>query len=194
MSDELDDLVRRLKTKRPHGPGNMIVGMLLPEAADAITSLRADLAAAEADRAGWIAREATCSADAVAARKAAAENYARAEQAEAERDAARAERMTVQEAAKVLVKAGIALEDALRGDSLGDVDGARDEFAAALDAFKAKPQGVIPDTAKFSNAVMQAAKDAREVFVGHKRAKEAVDYMEQLLLAALRALAKGDAQ
>jgi hypothetical protein len=33
-----------------------------------------------------------------------------------------------------LVRAGFALEKALAGDSLGDLDGARDDFAAALDA------------------------------------------------------------
>lgn len=35
----------------------------------------------------------------------------------------------------------------------------------------------------------QAARDARDVFSGNKQACEAVDYMEQLIYAALRALA-----
>ncbi len=46
-------------------------------------ALAARLAAVEADRAGWIAREAVAGADAIAARKAASDNFDRAEAAEA---------------------------------------------------------------------------------------------------------------
>ena len=91
---------------------------------------------------------------------------------------------------EALVEAGRALEAALQGDSLGDVDGARDIFDAALSVFTENPQS-RPGKAHVSNVVMQAAQDAREVFEGHKRAKEAIDYMEQLLLAAFRAAATG---
>ncbi len=84
-----------------------------------------------------------------------------------------------------LVEAGQTLEAALQGDSLGDVDGARDAFDATLSAFTSTSQS-RPGKANINNAVMQAAQTARDVFEGHKRAKEAIDYMEQLLLARFR--------
>lgn len=47
--------------------------------------------------------------------------------------------------------------------------------------------------AALARVVEKAARDARDVFSDHKRAKEAVDYMEQLIYAAIRALAPADA-
>jgi len=84
-----------------------------------------------------------------------------------------------------LVEAGRTLEAALQGDSLGDVDGALDAFDATLSAFTSTSRS-RPGKANINNAVMLAAQNARDVFEGHKRAKEAVDYMEQLLLARFR--------
>ena len=59
---------------------------------------------------------------------------------------------------------------------------ASDLMRAALAAFTTTPRRT---PAISMTAVTKAAQDAREVFDGHRRAKEAVDYMEQLLLAAL---------
>ena len=47
--------------------------------------------------------------------------------------------------------------------------------------------------AALARVVEKAARDARDVFSDHKRAKEAVDYMEQLIYAAIRAQARADA-
>ena len=55
----------------------------------------------------------------------------------------------------------------------------------------AQPQGVLMIEA----IAQQAARDARDVFSEHPVAKEAVDYMEQLIYAAIRAeAAKAAAQ
>ena len=92
MSDELDDLVARL---RDHIPGcNDETAVLMTIGADAITSLRADLAAAQA-RVGELAMQSL--ADLGQAQEA----YEAQKKAEAERDAA----LTVQGAAKVLLAA-----------------------------------------------------------------------------------------
>jgi hypothetical protein len=71
-------------------------------------ALAARLAEVEADRAGWIAREAVASSDAVAARRSASNNFAKLTAAEARvttMTAELAEARTVQAAAGVLLKA-----------------------------------------------------------------------------------------